>query len=128
MLARPPPVEEGAADGEPCTPWANGVTPCAEGLQCVATWDNQRADFNPPICYPNDMMFTTSQHDLACQDNRDCADTFWCNLEATPPSCETMLRSEPEPTSCTTARDCPSDAGEDCGYECIDGACQMWVR
>ena len=127
-----------ASNGEPCTPWANGAIRCADGLVCVATWNNEgEGSHNPAVCYPSDTVFPTSVHDPPrCQQNDECASTFWCNTNAQPPSCESILRTDPpggegtgdNPQTCMTANDCPTDAGEGCGYDCIQGQCAMWVR
>ena len=130
VCGTPTEQEATAGDGERCTPWENGAVRCGDGLQCVATWNNEgEGSHNPPVCYPSDTVFTESVHDPpTCQQNEDCAATFWCNTDAQPPSCQTMLRSTSGPQTCESAADCPTDAGEGCGYECVGGQCAMWVR
>ena len=128
VCGTPTEQEATAGDGERCTPWENGAVRCGDGLQCVATWNNEgEGSHNPPVCYPSDTMFTESVHDPpTCQQNEDCAATFWCNTDAQPPSCQTILRTDPQ--TCESATDCPTDAGEGCGYDCVGGECVMWVR
>ena len=119
---RPPPsAGDGAANGERCTPWQNGATPCAAGLQCHAQWNNEQAMHEPAICYPDDMVFTESTHgEPVCAE--DCADQFWCNDQSV---CESMLRTDP--LTCASDDDCTGNAGDGCGYSCLDGECAMWV-
>ena len=68
----------GMGPEEPCTPWQAGAAPCAEGLQCVSTWNNEGAYYEEPLCYPDDMAFTQTAQDLACEFDEDCLAGFVC--------------------------------------------------
>ena len=96
-----PPVTEdpeGAAlEGQPCTPWDHGSTPCAGRMQCVGAWDNTNGVYGDPVCHPEDTVFT-SGHDSsshACTSNADCEDSYRCNvaLDTLTSACEEWLES-----------------------------------
>ena len=89
-----PALGVGAAEGEACTPWENGVLPCAGDMQCVALWDNENAVASDPVCFPAGMMFTSSHVEQHCQSDSDCAEVFECDDELDVPLCVANQRED----------------------------------
>ncbi len=69
----------GAAQGESCTPWDYGSSPCADG-QCVNVIAQNETQ--GPACYPNSDTFdaadTVPDEYMMCSDDSDCLASYEC--------------------------------------------------